>query len=136
MIARRGSLHHKIVRLARAPRAQADGASGRWRFLKIAARVAGRALIALAVVFVSGTIAVQIWRAAERNMQLHEQITTVESGNAALQMTNDQLATRVERLHDPEYLVPLIHEQLGLAKPHEIFIEVTQATPAPASAQQ
>jgi cell division protein FtsB len=85
---------------------------------------------------VSGTIGVQIWHAADRNVRLHDQITGVERSNATLQITNDKLATRVERLHDPEYLVPLIHEQLGLAKPHEIFIEVTQATPEPATAQK
>jgi cell division protein FtsB len=136
MTARRGSLQYKIVRLARVPRAHADASPRRWRLARIAARVAGRSLMAIAVLFVSGTIGVQIWHAAERNVRLHDQITTVERGNATLQITNDKLATRVERLHDPEYLVPLIHEQLGLAKPHEIFIEVTQATPEPATAQK
>jgi cell division protein FtsB len=92
--------------------------------------------MALAVVFVSGTIAVQIWHVGERNVQLHQQIGQMERGNANLQVTNDKLRTRVDRLHDPEYLVPLIHEQLGLTKPHEIFVEVTQATPEPASAQK
>ncbi|HEV2878139.1 MAG TPA: septum formation initiator family protein [Candidatus Eremiobacteraceae bacterium] len=135
MTARRGSLHYKIVRLARVPRAQA-GSPKRWRFLRIAARIAGRCVMALAVVFVSGTIAVQIWHVGERNVQLHQQIGQMERGNANLQVTNDKLRTRVDRLHDPEYLVPLIHEQLGLTKPHEIFVEVTQATPEPASAQK
>ena|ERR1700737_4961504 len=136
MTARRGSLHYKIVRLARVPSAHAGAAPKRWRFVRIAARVAGRSLVALAVLFVSGTIGVQIWHAGERNVRLHDQITTVERGNANLQVTNDKLATRVERLHDPEYLVPLIHEQLGLAKPHEIFIQVTQATPEPVTPQK
>jgi cell division protein FtsB len=135
MTARRGSLHYKIVRLARVPRA-ADASPKRRRLATIAARVAGRLLMAIAVLFVSGTIGVQIWHVSERNIRLHEQITTVERGNATLQITNDKLATRVERLHDPEYLVPLIHEQLGLAKPHEIFIQVTQATPEPATPQK
>jgi len=136
MTARRGSFQYKIVRLARVPRSRAEESPRRWRLVRIAARVAGRSLMAIAVVFVSGTIGVQIWHASERNVRLHDQITTVERGNATLQVTNDKLATRVERLHDPEYLVPLIHEQLGLAKPHEIFIEVTQATPEPATAQK
>ncbi|HXN08345.1 MAG TPA: septum formation initiator family protein, partial [Candidatus Acidoferrales bacterium] len=133
---RRGSLQYKIVRLARAPRARADASPRHWRPARVAARMAGRSLMAIAVLFVSGTIGVQIWHAAERNVRLHDQIANVERGNATLQITNDKLATRVERLHDPEYLVPLIHEQLGLAKPHEIFIEVTQATPEPATAQK
>ena len=136
MTARRGSLQYKIVRLARVPSATADASAKRGRFITIAARIAGRSLMVIAVLCVIGTIGVQIWHAAERNVQLHEQIATMERGNADLQVTNDKLATRVERLHDPEYLVPLIHEQLGLAKPHEVFIEVTQATPEPATPQK
>jgi cell division protein FtsB len=131
MTPRRGSLHYKIVRLARVPKAQSGAHSKRWRLAKFAAGVAGRSLVALAVLFVSGTIAVQIWHVGARSMQLHQQIAQVELGDADLQTTNEKLATRVERLRDPEYLVPLIHEQLGLAKPHEVFVEVTQATPAP-----
>jgi cell division protein FtsB len=131
MTPRRGSLHYKIVRLARVPKAHAGAQSKRWRFVKLAATVAGRSLIALAVLFVSGTIAVQIWHVGARSMQLRQQLAQVEATNADLSATNDKLATRVQRLHDPEYLVPLIHEQLGLAKPHEVFVEVTQATPAP-----
>jgi len=34
-------------------------------------------------------------------------------------------------LHDPDYLVPLIHEQLGLVKPHEVFIVVSPSAAAP-----
>lgn len=131
MTPRRGSLHYKIVHLARVPKAHAGTQSKRWRLAKLAAGVAGRSLVALAVLFVSGTIAVQIWHVGARSVQLRQQITQVELGNLGLQTTNDKLATRVERLRDPEYLVPLIHEQLGLAKPHEVFVEVTQATPAP-----
>ena len=130
MTPRRGSLHYTIVRLARVPR-RGGPPSQRRRFARIAATVAGRSLLALAVLFVSGTVAVQIWHVAARNAQLHQQIVQVEADNDGLTATNAKLATRVERLRDPEYLVPLIHEQLGLAKPHEVFVEVTQATPAP-----
>ncbi len=132
MTARRGSLQYKIVRLARAPRVRAQTSSKQRRFARLAATVAGRSLMVLAVLFVSGTIAVQIWHAGARNMQLHEQLGQVERDNAALGTENARLATQVDRLRDPEYLVPLIHEQLGLAKPHEVFVEVTQATPVPA----
>jgi cell division protein FtsB len=133
MTPRRGSLHYKIVRLARVPRAHAGAPSTRWRFARLAATIAGRSLVVLSVLFVSGTIAVQIWHASVRNLQLHQQIAGVERDNGALQVTNQKLARRIERLRDPEYLVPLIHEQLGLAKPHEVFVEVIQATPAPAN---
>ncbi len=131
MTARRGSLQYKIVRLTRIPRAQAAAPSKHRRLAKLAAIIAGRSLMVLAALFVSGTVAVQIWHAGARNMQLHEQTGVVERDNTTLQADNEKLATRVERLRDPEYLVPLIHEQLGLAKPHEVFVEVTQTTPPP-----
>jgi cell division protein FtsB len=130
MTARRGSLVHKITRLTRLPRR--DGPpSRRRRFARIAATVAGRSLITLAVLLASGTVAIQVWHATARNMQLRQQIGQIEADNTSLTATNAKLEMRVTRLHDPEYLVPLIHEQLGLAKPHEVFVEVTQATPAP-----
>jgi len=129
MTARRGSLAHKIVRLTRVP--HRDGPpSRRRRFARIAATVAGRAFVTVAVLLVSGTVAVQVWHATARNVQLRQQIGQIEADNASLTATNAKLDTRVMRLHDPEYLVPLIHEQLGLAKPHEVFVEVTQATQA------
>jgi cell division protein FtsB len=132
MTARRGSLQYKIIRLARTPRAHADAPPKHRRFARIAAAIAGRSLMVLAVLFVSAAVAVQIWHAGARNMQLHEQTGQVERDNTALQAENKKLATRVERLRDPEYLVPLIHEQLGLAKPHEVFVEVTQTAASPA----
>ena len=132
MTARRGSLHYKIVRLASARRARSLASSKRWRIARFAAGIAGRSFTALAIVFVSGTIAVQIYHASARNVALHQQIVQLERGNANLQVTNDKLTTRIVRLHDPEYLVPLIHEQLGLAKPNEVFVQVIQATPLPA----
>ena len=130
MTPRRGSLHYKIVRLARVPRKAAPPSRLR-RIAALAATVAGRSLIALGVLFVSGTVAVQIWHAGVRNAQLHQQIVQIEADNADLRATDAKLETRVQRLHDPEYLVPIIHEQLGLTKPHEIFVQITQATPAP-----
>ncbi|MDQ6768187.1 MAG: septum formation initiator family protein [Candidatus Eremiobacteraeota bacterium] len=133
MTARRGSLQYKIVRLARDPRARTRASAGRWRLARLAATVAGRSLMLCATLFVSGTIAIQIWHAGARNVQLHQQIAQVEQSNANLQAVNQKLVTRVDRLRDPEYLVPLIHEQLGLTKPNEIFVQVTQATPAPAT---
>jgi len=130
MTPRRGSLTHKIIRLARAPRG--DGRPSRSRRVAVlAATVAGRLLVVLVALFVSGTIAVQIWHAGVRNAELHGQIRDIEAQNADLTGANAKLQTRVVRLHDPEYLVPIIHEQLGLTKPHEVFIQVTQATPAP-----
>ncbi|MBV8203538.1 MAG: septum formation initiator family protein [Candidatus Eremiobacteraeota bacterium] len=130
MTPRRGSLTHKIIRFARTPRGDRRPSRGR-RVAILAATVAGRSLVVLVALFLSGTIAVQIWHAGVRNAELHRQIHDVESQNADLTDANGKLQTRVVRLHDPEYLVPIIHEQLGLTKPHEVFIQVTQATPAP-----
>lgn len=76
-----------------------------------------------------------MWHVAMRNIALHQQIAQVEDENAAMEAQNEKLAVRVGHLHDPEYLVPLIHEQLGLTKPNEVFIEVAPSTPAPAAQQ-
>jgi cell division protein FtsB len=130
MTARRGSLRHKIVRLKRVRAARPGSSARRFRLARVAA-VAGRIAIVLAAGFVSVTITAQVWRAASRNVALHRQIVATESTNAQLQAENDRLARRVTLLHDPEYLVPLIHEQLGLTKPNEVFIEVAPPTPAP-----
>lgn len=133
MTARRGSLRHKIVRLAGVPRKQAAAARPPWRVARMALRIAGRCAAVLCVLLVSATIAVQIWHAMTRNVALHAQLHRLQDQNAELLAANARLATRVQRLHDPEYLVPLIHEQLGLAKPNEVFVQVTPSTPAPAS---
>lgn len=130
MTPRRGSLTHKIIRLTRAPREHTRHARGR-RIATVAATVAGRSLVVLAVLFISGAVGIQIWHAGVRNAELHRQIRDVEAQNADLSAANAKLQTRIVRLHDPEYVVPIIHEQLGLTKPHEVFIQVTQATPAP-----
>jgi cell division protein FtsB len=130
MTARRGSLRHKIVCLKRVRAARPGSGARRFGLARVAA-VAGRIAIVLAAGFVSVTVAAQVWHAASRNVALHRQIVATESTNAQLQTENDRLTRRVTLLHDPEYLVPLIHEQLGLTKPNEVFIEVAPATPAP-----
>lgn len=129
MTARRGSLSYKIVRLTRARRSRETSGS---RFLRKAALIAGRGVMAAAILCLTVTIGAQVWQVGMRNVALHQQIVQVERENASLQASNDQLAVRVSRLHDPEFLVPLIHEQLGLTKPNEVFIEVTPSTPLPA----
>jgi cell division protein FtsB len=133
MTPRRGSLHYKIVRLARVPRVAAERSRKRWRIVRLAATIAGRCLLLVAILFVTGAVAMQIWRVSTHNLQLHQQIAQVELDNATIQSANDKLSLRVERLHDPEYLVPLIHDQLGLVKPHEVLVQLTQASPVPAA---
>lgn len=133
MTARRGSLGFKIVRLTRVRASSAGQASKRLRSARAAALAAGRGLMVVAALFISLTVGSQVWRVATRNIVLHQQIGQLEASNANLESQNGKLATRVARLHDPEYLVPLIHEQLGLTKPNEVFIEVAPSTPAPAA---
>jgi cell division protein FtsB len=133
MTARRGSFRYKIVRLARAR--NASGAPSRLRAARVAAAIAGRGLVALVALFVSATIAAQVYHVAVRNIALRQQIQQVDDDNARLAAENEKLAARVVHLQDPEYLVPLIHEQLGLTKPNEVFIEVAPSTPAPTDAQ-
>ncbi len=132
MTARRGSLSFKIVRFARSPRAQRQNLSRPWRLALRSAAVAGRSLIVLAAVFIAGTFGVQIWRVGAENMRLHNQIVSTQRQNEHLRATTQRLEARIRRLHNPDYLVPLIHEQLGQALPNEVFIEVKPAPTAPA----
>lgn len=88
-------------------------------------------MIVLAAVFVVGTFGVQIWRVGAENMRLHNAIANTEAQNEHLRATTQRLETRIQRLHNPDYLVPLIHEQLGQALPNEVFIEVQPAPTGP-----
>jgi cell division protein FtsB len=131
MTARRGSLSFKIVRFARSPRAHRQKLSRPWRLALRSAAIAGRSMVVLAAVFVVGTFGVQIWRVGAENMRLHNAIANTEAQNEHLRATTQRLETRIQRLHNPDYLVPLIHEQLGQALPNEVFIEVNPAPTAP-----
>jgi cell division protein FtsB len=125
LTARRGSLRHKAVRLARAP------AHAPWR--AAVARVSGIAMrfallaVALAIVVACG---LQAWRVGAESYRLHKQIVALEKRNADLAASSISLKTEIKALHDPEYLVPMIHEQLGLTKPHEVFIVVQTPPPS------
>ena len=125
MTARRGSLGHKAVRLARSP------VHAPWR--AAVARVGGIAMrfvllaAALAIVVACG---LQAWRVGAESYRLHKQIVALEKRNADLAASSTSLKTEIKALHDPEYLVPMIHEQLGLTKPHEVFIVVQTPPPS------
>jgi cell division protein FtsB len=129
MTARRGSLRFKIKRLAAAPLHHSVHSPAIVRavaaWTNIGVRVAAGAL-ALAAVVAFGA---QTARLTAANVRLHHQIQAAQARNAALVRDSAALRRQIGLLHDPDYLVPLIHEQLGLVKPHEIFIEVQ---PAPA----
>ena len=58
------------------------------------------------------------------------QIVALEKRNADLAASSSALQKQIKALHDPEYLVPFIHEQLGLTKPHEVFIVVQTPPPS------
>ena len=131
MTARRGSLRYKIVRFAREPRAHSQLLARTWRIAVRSAALAGQAIFAVALLFVAGTIGVQVWRVGTENARLHNQIVAAQRENAALERSSQNLSARIQKLHDPEYLVPLIHEDLGLTKPHEIFVELKQPQPLP-----
>jgi len=129
MTARRGSLRFKVKRLARAPLAR--GASPVWRRrLGMWTHLASRVVVGAAILAIAGAFGAQTWRIAAENYRLHRQISTVEQHNVALGSDAVRLQREISLLHDPDYLVPLIHEQLGLVKPHEVFI-VISPTPAP-----
>jgi cell division protein FtsB len=125
LTARRGSFRYKAARLARAP----IHAPWRAAVARVSMIVARCALVAGGVV-IFAACGLQAWRVGAESYRLHKQIVALEQRNANLAASSIALKTQIKKLHDPEYLVPLIHEQLGLTKPHEVFIVVQ--TPAPA----
>jgi len=90
---------------------------------------AGRMIALAAVVLVAASFSVQAWRVSYQNYQLHKEIDAVEDQNRALAADAVKLRRDVTLSKNPEYLVPLIHEHLGLTKPHEVIIQI--ATPPP-----
>jgi len=90
---------------------------------------AGRTIALVAIVLVAASFSAQAWRVSYQNYQLHKQIDAIEDQNRALAADAAKLQRDVKLSTNPEYLVPLIHEHLGLTKPHEVIIQV--ATPAP-----
>lgn len=125
---RRGSVGFAISRMASKP----FGGSSRKQRQRTMVRMmsaAGRAIALVAVLLVAASFSVQAWRVGRQNYQLHKQIDTVEQQNDKLAADSVQLRRDIILSHNPEYLVPLIHEQLGLTKPGEVFIQI--ATPIP-----
>jgi cell division protein FtsB len=129
MTARRGSLGFKVARMARAPLGHGAGPQKLRRRLARWSIVASRVLMwSVAALFVF-SVGSGFWRVGAENYRLHRQVDAVERRNDALVADATRLSREATLLHDPDYLVPLIHEQLGLVKPHEIFI-VISPTPA------
>jgi len=124
MTARRGSLRFKVARLA-AGGSFSDGgrnAAGIYAWLQRATIVSGRLLACAAVALVVATFGAQAVRVAYANYQLREQILASENQNRSLAARIVTLRRQIMLSRNPEYLVPLVHEQLGLAKPREVFV--------------
>lgn len=131
MTARRGSLRFKIKRIA-AERVGTAAKPPRWRKrLILWTRLGSRLVVGAAVLALAGAFGAQTYRVAAENYRLHVQIDDVEHRNAALSADAARMQKQIVLLHDPDYLVPLIHEQLGLVKPHEVFIVVAPAAASP-----
>jgi len=131
MTARRGSLRFKIKRIA-AERVGTAAKPPRWRKrLTLWTRLGSRLVVGAAVLALAGAFGAQTYRVAAENYRLHVQIDDVERRNTALSADAVRMQKQIVLLHDPDYLVPLIHEQLGLVKPHEVFIVVAPASASP-----
>jgi len=131
MTARRGSLRFKIKRIA-AERVGTAAKPPRWRKrLMLWTRLGSRLVVGAAVLALAGAFGAQTYRVAAENYRLHVQIDDVERRNTALSADAVRMQKQIVLLHDPDYLVPLIHEQLGLVKPHEVFIVVAPASASP-----
>lgn len=123
MTARRGSIGFRLGRFATAPLGRGSRVQRERRMLGLMS-AAGRAIAMTALVLIVASFSVQAWRVGYQNYQLHKQIDTVEEQNRMLQAQTVQLRRDIILSRNPEYLVPLIHEQLGLTKPNEVFIQV------------
>ena len=131
MTARRGSLRFKIKRIA-AERVGTAAKPPRWRKrLILWTRLGSRLVVGAAVLALAGAFGAQTYRVAAENYRLHVQIDDVERRNVALSADAARMQKQIVLLHDPDYLVPLIHEQLGLVKPHEVFIVVAPTAASP-----
>ena len=131
MTARRGSLRFKIKRIA-AERVGTAAKPPRWRKrLILWTRLGSRLVVGAAVLALAGAFGAQTYRVAAENYRLHVQVDDVEHRNTALSADAVRMQKQIVLLHDPDYLVPLIHEQLGLVKPHEVFIVVAPASASP-----
>jgi len=129
MTARRGSLRFKIKRIA-AERVGSAARPPRWRRRLVAwTRFASKLAAGAAILALAGAFGAQTYRVAADNYRLHKQIDNVERRNTSLGSDAVRLQKQIGLLHDPDYLVPLIHEQLGLVKPHEVFILVSPTPP-------
>jgi len=135
MTVRRGSLGYKVARMARAPLGHGVAAQKLRRRVARWSVIASRVLMWSAGAFFLFAVGSGFWRIGVENYRLHRQVDAVESHNSDLVANASRLRREVILLHDPDYLVPLIHEQLGLVKPHEVFIVVSPA-PSAAPSQQ
>lgn len=129
MTARRGSLRFRVGRVAGERRVQVKERLQSPKLVR-AATLAGRWALAVAVLVVVFAFGAQAWRMGYDNYQLHRQIVAVRDRNGSLAAQTVRLKREIILSRNPEYLVPLIHEQLGLTKPNEIFIQVAPL-PAP-----
>jgi cell division protein FtsB len=123
---RRGSVGFAISRLAAKPFSGGSRKQRERTMLRLMS-AAGRAILLVTVLLIAASFSVQAWRIGYQNYQLHKQIDTIEQQNERLAADSVQLNRAIILSRDPEYLVPLIHEQLGLTKPGEVFIQVAPA---------
>lgn len=129
MTARRGSLRFKVAQLA-SGRGRGRAADLQTR-LRRATHIGGRIIFVAAICLLALTFGAQAWRIAYADYQLHRQVVALEAANRVLQDETVTLRKEIYLARDPEYLVPLIHEQLGLAKPHEVFVRFETVDPVP-----
>jgi len=133
MTARRGSLRFKVARLAAGRSSSTGGrrSSAIYRWIQRATVASGRMLAVAAIGLIVATFAVQAARVAYANYQLHVQIVAAENDNRSLESQIVTLRREIVLSRDPEYLVPLVHEQLGLAKPREVFVRFAPVVQPP-----
>lgn len=123
---RRGSVGFAISRLAARPFSGGSRKQRERTMLRLMS-AAGRSIVLITVLLIAASFSVQAWRVGYQNYQLHKQIDMIEQQNDKLAADSVHLNRDIILSRNPEYLVPLIHEQLGLTKPGEVFIQIAPA---------
>ena len=95
-----------------------------------ALRLAGRITATVLALLVVTLVAIQFARAIGQNVGAARELSSIRSDVMALERRRDEQQRELQRLRDPQGVVPEIHDRLRLVRPNEALIFVS---PQPAT---
>jgi cell division protein FtsB len=93
-------------------------------------RLAGRITVLALGLLISTLVGVQFARVADENFTLARQLSSVRTQIADLEKRRTEQRRELQRLRDPEGVVPEIHDRLRMTRPNEEIIFV-RPVPSP-----